>query len=87
MEPFDAGTIVFHHLIDLPNCDCVFCSTVEASTGQTRLFLVFDERRRIYVRNGTKDTWDEIKDELQYECIRDGFNRAIVEQQIPCFST
>ncbi len=87
MEPLDTGAIVFHHLIDLPNCDCVFCSTVESSTGRTRLFLVFNERRRIYIRNGFNDSWDELRDESQYESIRNGFNRAIMEQHIPCFST
>ncbi|NND53063.1 MAG: hypothetical protein HKN54_11745 [Flavobacteriaceae bacterium] len=86
MEQFNAVNIVFQHLIDLPNCDCVFCSTVDNSTGRTKLFLVFNERRRIYIRNGAKDTWDEIKDENQYECIKDRFNQAILEQKIPCFS-
>lgn len=87
MEPLDVSAIVFHHLIDLPNCDCVFCSTVERTTGQTRLFLVFNERRRIYVRNRIRDTWDELRDAASYERIRDQFNRAILEQKVPCFST
>ena len=87
MRHLDVSTIEFQHLIDLPNCDCVFCSTIENSTGQSRLFLVFNERRRIYIRNGLNNSWDELKDEFQYECIRDRFNRAIMEQEIPCFST
>ena len=87
MEHLDAGTIVFQHLINLPNCDCVFCSTIENSTGQTRLFLVFNDRRRIYIRNGFKDSWDELSDAAQYQCIRDRFNDALLEQKVPCFST
>lgn len=86
MEQFDAASIVFQHLIDLPNCDCVFCSTVETSTGRTKLFLIFSERRRIYVRNGMKDTWDELKDAAQYNCIKDLFGKAVTEQKVPCFS-
>lgn len=86
MEQFDAASIVFQHLIDLPNCDCVFCSTVETSTGRSRLFLIFNERGRIYIRNGVKDTWDELKDAGQFECVKQRFDRAMFEQKIPCFS-
>lgn len=78
--------IVFQHLIDLPNCDCVFCSTLEKSTGRTRLFLIFNEHRRIYVRNAIKDTWDEVREEREYDFVRRGFNQAIEERNIPCFS-
>lgn len=86
MEQLDAPSIVFQHLIDLPNCDCVFCSTVETSTGRTKLFLIFSERKRIYVRNGMKDTWDELKDAVQYDCLKELFERAVSEQKVPCFS-
>lgn len=109
--------IAFQHLIDLPNCDCVFCSARENKSGKTRLFLVFnsvekyktfpttrkllptqhrryDERSeefsceqvRIYIRNGIKDTWDELKDEYDYDQVREKFNSAIVERRIPCFT-
>lgn len=86
MEQFDAASIVFQHLIDLPNCDCIFCSTVETATGRTRLFLVFRQRDRIYIRNGSKDTWDELKDKPQYQLVMDRFSRAVHEQKVPCFS-
>ena len=86
MEPFDANAVVFHHLIDLPNSDCVFCSTVETSTGHSRLFLIFRERQRIYLRNEIRDTWDELRDAAQYACIRERFNQAIEEKNVPCFS-
>ena len=78
--------IVFQHLIDLPNCDCVFCSTLEKTSGRIKLFLIFNERRRIYVRNAIKDTWEEIKEEREYDSVRKGFNRVIEERKIPCFS-
>lgn len=86
MEQLDASSIVFQHLIDLPNCDCVFCSTVETSTGRTKLFLIFSKRRRIYVRNGMKDTWDELKDAAQFNCIKGLFEKAVSEHKVPCFS-
>jgi len=78
--------IIFQHLIDLPNCDCVFCAACESKSGKTRLFLVFNEQRRIYIRNGIKDTWDELKDEHDYDQIRQRFNRAIAERDVPCFT-
>lgn len=79
--------IVFQHLIDLPNSNCVFCSAKEEKTGKTRLFLIFNEKRRIYIRNGLKETWDELTDEAAYNRIKDGFNNIIVERKIPCFSS
>jgi len=78
--------VVFQHLIDMPNCDCVFCSTKETTTGKTRLYLVFNERQRIYVRNGVKDMWDELEDEQEYNHVKTRFNNAISERKIPCFS-
>jgi len=78
--------LVFQHLIDLPNCDCVFCFTRERASGRTRLFLIFNEQRRIYIRNGIKDTWDELKDNREYDQVRQRFNSAITERKIPCFT-
>ena len=86
MHTTQVDDIVFQHLIDLPNCDCVFCSTLETSSGRTRLFLIFNECRRIYVRNAIKETWDEIKDQTEYEIIRSGFERVVESRNIPCFS-
>lgn len=78
--------VVFQHMIDLPQCDCVFCSAREESTGRTRLYLVFQDRTRIYVRNGVKDMWDELEDEQEYRHIRSRFDNAVLERKIPCFS-
>ena len=77
--------LVFQHLIDLPHCDCVFCSTREQSTGITRLFLVFNDEQRIYMRNSVKETWDELDDE-RYRSVRRGFDMALQESRVPCFS-
>lgn len=78
--------IIFQHLIDLPHCDCVFCSARERKSGKTRLFLIFNEQKRIYIRNGIRDTWDELKDKYDYDQVRQRFNDVIAEKKIPCFS-
>ncbi len=84
-RPFDKYE--FQHLIDYPNCDCVYCSTRDKSTGRARLFLVFNERRRIYVRNGVKNSWEELTDEGSYNTVRVRFNEAVVNDRIPYLTT
>ena len=78
--------LIFQHFVDLPNCECVFCSTREKTTGKSRLFLIFNDEKSVYMRSGMKNSWDELKDEHQSNCIRSAFNEAILEQKIPCFS-
>jgi len=79
--------IVFQHLVDLPSCDSVFCSTRERKSGRVRLFLISNEQKRIYIRNGVKDTWDELKNEQDYDEIRRRFNSVIIEREIPCYTS
>jgi len=86
MSITEKDDLEFQHLIDLPNCECVFCSTKEKATGRTRLFLIFHEEQGIYMRDGVRDTWDELKDEHQYNCVRSGFNSALLDRRIPCFT-
>ena len=78
--------LIFQHLIDLPHCDCVFCSTRERSTGITRLFLVFNDEQRIYMRNSVQETWDELDDGDRYRSVRRGFDTALRENSVPLFS-
>jgi len=77
--------IVFHHLIEMPHCDCLFCVTKEKTTQKTRLFLIFHDEKRIYKRNGVKETWMELTDQQEYQTVRQGLNQAIEERKIPCF--
>ena len=79
--------VIFQHLIDLPSSNCVFCSTLEQATGKIQLYLIFHDQSRIYVRNGIKDTWEELKDKHQCQRIQTGFSSAIEERKIPCFSS
>ena len=79
--------IVFKHLVDLPNCDCVFCSAEERFTGRSRLFLIFNHQGRIYSRNGINGTWDEMEDEEEINFIRQKFTEVIEKRDIPCFTT
>ncbi|HBR15361.1 MAG TPA: hypothetical protein DD723_07450 [Candidatus Omnitrophica bacterium] len=85
MENEEKNDLVFQHLIDLPNYDCVFCSTRDRSTGKTLLFLIFNDEKRIYIRNGRREAWDELKDKRDYYRVRLGLDNAIEERKIPCF--
>jgi len=73
----------FRHLIEFQNQECVYCSAREKSTGRARLFLIFNERHRIYVHNGTEKKWDELTDENSYNNVRTCFNRAVSNNRIP----
>ena len=80
--------LVFRHLVQFPNFDCVFCSTEERDTGKTRLFLVFNsQKRKVYLRNGLKGTWDELRNEEECDFIRQHYDSAVKERNIPLYST
>ncbi len=57
------------------------------TTGRAKLFLVFNEQRRIYIHNGVKDSWDELTDEGSYDSIRVGFNEAVTNNRVPYLTT
>lgn len=77
--------LIFKHMVDIPSSDCVFCSTVEESTGRKKLYLVFKGNGSIYWRNGLKGVWLEVSDQVEYSLVRSGFNCAEVNK-IPRFS-
>lgn len=79
--------IVFKHLVELPSCDCVFCSAEERFSGRTRLFLIFNHQDRIYSRNGINGTWDELEDKQEIDNIRRQFLEVVEKRRIPCFTT
>ena len=87
MVNFNSQKIVFRHMIELTNCECVFCAAEEVLTGKTRIYLIFKERGRIYTRNGLRGTWDELRDEEEYNNVLEGFITALQERRIPCFSS
>lgn len=76
---------VFRHMVELPHCECVFCSTQEEESGRVRLFLVFRDRRKIYMRCGIRGNWEEVLDQEEYEAVWEGFEQAILERKIPSF--
>ena len=86
MSITEKDDLIFQHFVDLPNCECVFCSTREKATGKSRLFLIFNDEKSIYMRSGMKESWEELQNEQQSDCIRSAFNEAILEHKIPCFS-
>ncbi len=77
--------LVFKHMIELPHCECVFCSTQEEQTGRTRLFLVFKDRKKVYIRNGIKGNWEEVTDQGEHDIVWDGFEHAVMERKVPSF--
>ncbi|MBF0387782.1 MAG: hypothetical protein HQL20_08005 [Candidatus Omnitrophica bacterium] len=77
--------LVFKHMVELPHCECVFCSTQEEFTGRTRIFLLFKERRKVYQRNGTRGNWEEVLDEQDRQNVWEGFELAVMERKIPSF--
>ena len=87
MVTFNHQKIVFRHMIELSNCECIFCSAEEVISGKTRLYLIFRSQGKIYTRNGLQGTWDQIEDIEELQNIKDGFIKAVSERKIPCFMT
>lgn len=75
------------YLLNVTRSGCVFCSAKDRRTGKTHLFLVFHQRDRIYVRNGLRGTWDEVKNRPDYDRIRQLFEDALANNQVPTYST
>lgn len=77
--------LIFNHMVELPHCECVFCSAQEEQTGRSRIFLVFKNRNKVYTRNGIKGNWEEIPSQVEREMIWEAFQNAILERKIPSF--
>ena len=77
--------IQFKHMVELPHCECVFCSAEEEETHRTRIYLVFKERQKVYQRNGIKGNWEEIADQENHDHVWEAFEKAITERKIPSF--
>lgn len=75
----------FKHFIDFPMNDCIFCSTRVRDTGRTRLFLICHADKSVYIRNGVKNQWEEVRDRDDCEEIHSAFRRAIADRSVPCF--
>jgi len=78
--------LVFKHLIEVTDSQCVFCSTLEKSTGRTKLFLVFQNEPKIYRHNGLQHTWNTL-DEEDTACVRRQFDCVLKESSVPCYTT
>jgi hypothetical protein len=77
--------LIFKHMVELPHCECVFCSTQEQETGRTRIYLVFKGRHKVYQRNGLKGNWEEVLDAEDQAHVWEGFDSAVTERKIPSF--
>jgi hypothetical protein len=77
--------LIFKHLVELPHCECVFCSTQEEFSGRTRIYLIFKDKHKVYQRNGIKGNWEEVTDAEYRQNVLDGFQQAVIERKIPGF--
>jgi hypothetical protein len=85
MMTLTPSKLIFKHLVELPHCECVFCSTQDEQTGRTRIYLIFKENHRVYQRNGIKGNWEEVSDADCRQAVMDGFQQAVIERKIPSF--
>ena len=77
--------LVFKHMVELPLCECVFCSTQQEATHRTRIFLLFREKHKVYQRNSALGNWEEVLDGEDRQAIWEGFEQAVMERKIPSF--
>ena len=77
--------MVFQHLIEMPSFNGIFCSAKECASGKTRLFRLFKNNKKVYLRNGIKGTWEELPNEPSSNLVQDVLNKVIKERKIPAF--
>ncbi len=77
--------LTFRYLMDLPRCDCLYGSAREAN-GRIHLFLVVKGKGRIYRRNGSAGTWEEIVGAAEYSQIRYAFRDTIKYNRAPRYN-
>ena len=85
MMTLTRSKLIYKHMVELPHCECVFCSTQEELTGRTRIYLIFKDRRKVYQRNGIKGNWEEVVDAEERQNVWEGFEQAVMERKIPSF--
>ncbi|MBF0618995.1 MAG: hypothetical protein HQL19_02380 [Candidatus Omnitrophica bacterium] len=85
MMTLTRSKLIFKHMVELPHCECVFCSTQEEDTGRTKIYLVFKDKHKIYQRNGIKGNWEDVVDPEDYQNVWEGFEHAITDRKIPSF--
>ncbi len=85
MLTLTGSKLIFKHMVELPHCECVFCSTQDEATRRTKIYLVFKENHKVYQRNGIKGNWEEVVDIEDRQNVWEGFERAVIERKIPSF--
>jgi hypothetical protein len=85
MDTCTRPKLIFNHMVELPHCECVFCSCQEEVTRRTRIFLVFRERHKVYQRNGVKGNWEEVSNPDEHQSVWEAFEQAVTERKIPSF--
>ncbi|MCR4337512.1 MAG: hypothetical protein NUV91_06880 [Candidatus Omnitrophica bacterium] len=87
MVKTECQDLIFKHLIEMPASNCIFCSTKERTTGRSRLFLFFQDRDRIYRRNGLKGTWEELSDQEGSRSLQRKVENILLKRNIPCYTS
>ena len=79
------NSLTVKYLLEVPRLDLVFCSARD-NKGKIHLFLVFNDKGKIYVRKGLQSSWAEITENGDYFQIRRLLKDALVNKQVPYFS-
>ena len=85
MDTCTLPKLIFNHMVELPHCECVFCSCQEEASRRTRIFLIFRERHKVYQRNGIKGNWEEVVNPDDHQNVWEAFEQAVTERKIPSF--
>src|SRR5262245_42808615 len=73
------------YLLDVARLGLTFCSARDKQ-GKIHLFLIFNDKGRIYVRKGLNSTWSEVTDSGDYVQVRRLVNDALVNKRVPYFT-
>ena len=75
----------FRYLMDVPRADCIFGSA-RAEDGKSYLFLVFNDKGRIYKRSGLNGAWKQVTNSAEYSEIRHIFRDIIQYERVPRYT-
>ena len=79
------SSLKFRYLMDVPRADCIFGSA-RSEDGRAHLFLVFNDKGRIYKRIGLSGSWREVTNSAEYSEIRHVLREVIKYNQVPRYT-
>jgi hypothetical protein len=75
------------YILDIPRCDASFLSTAERTNGRLKLFLIFNEKGNIYIRDGIRGVWLEITSPQEYSQIRELLDCGLNAEAVPHYTS